>query len=286
MRTTQPSSSRQLHLEGAFAAALAVADPKKIVPEYLAKIFPAGNLPQGRCLVVGAGKASAAMASALEAYAKTHWPDTPIDGLVITRYGHASPTQRITIVEAGHPVPDQAGMDGAAEVLRLVNTLQSGDTLIALVSGGGSSLLTLPQPGITIDDMRKYLGVHGRPILGTIVKPKMGLTSAEYAEVAYDFWAGGGDFVKNDEPQADQDFCHYDRMVRHVKQAMDKANPKYVLRNYLAQIAIDKAQNKDFSEVKTLLEILHRPFDEQPEHEQYAALPPDWAAAIEVSCSS
>ncbi|NCV04352.1 MAG: DUF4147 domain-containing protein, partial [Burkholderiaceae bacterium] len=155
MRTTQPSSSRQLHLEGAFAAALAVADPKKIVPEYLAKIFPAGNLPQGRCLVVGAGKASAAMASALEAYAKTHWPDTPIDGLVITRYGHASPTQRITIVEAGHPVPDQAGMDGAAEVLRLVNTLQSGDTLIALVSGGGSSLLTLPQPGITIDDMRK-----------------------------------------------------------------------------------------------------------------------------------
>ena len=70
------------------------------------------------------------------------------------------------------------------------------------------------------------------------------------------------------------------------KQAMDKANPKYVLRNYLAQIAIDKAQNKDFSEVKTLLEILHRPFDEQPEHEQYAALPPDWAAAIEVSCSS
>lgn len=155
MRTTQPSSSRQLHLEGAFAAALAVADPKKIVPEYLAKIFPAGNLPQGRCLVVGAGKASAAMASALEAYAKTHWPDTPIDGLVITRYGHASPTQKITIVEAGHPVPDQAGMDGAAEVLRLANTLQSGDTLIALVSGGGSSLLTLPQRGITIDDMRK-----------------------------------------------------------------------------------------------------------------------------------
>jgi ribulose-bisphosphate carboxylase large chain len=78
-------------------------------------------------------------------------------------------------------------------------------------------------PSYTIDDMRKYLGVHGRPILGTIVKPKMGLTSAEYAEVCYDFWAGGGDFVKNDEPQADQDFCHYDRMVRHVKQAMDKA---------------------------------------------------------------
>lgn len=70
------------------------------------------------------------------------------------------------------------------------------------------------------------------------------------------------------------------------KEAMDKVNPKYVLRNYLAQIAIDKAQNKDFSEVNNLLQILQNPFDEQPEHEKYAALPPDWAAGIEVSCSS
>ncbi len=155
MLTTQPTLSRQMHLEGAFAAALAVADPKKIIPEYLAKIFPDGSGPRGRCLVVGAGKASAAMASALESYAKIHWPNTAIDGLVVTRYGHASPTQKIKIVEAGHPVPDQAGMDGAIEILRLVNSLSSGDTLIALVSGGGSSLLTLPQPGITIDDMRK-----------------------------------------------------------------------------------------------------------------------------------
>ncbi|MEI7719272.1 MAG: ribulose-bisphosphate carboxylase [archaeon] len=78
-------------------------------------------------------------------------------------------------------------------------------------------------PGYTIDDMRKYLKVYGRPILGTIIKPKMGLTSAEYAEVCYDFWVGGGDFVKNDEPQANQDFCPYDKMVAHVKEAMDKA---------------------------------------------------------------
>ncbi|MBT7902900.1 ribulose-bisphosphate carboxylase [Candidatus Woesearchaeota archaeon] len=78
-------------------------------------------------------------------------------------------------------------------------------------------------PSYTIDDMRKYLDVYDRPILGTIVKPKMGLTSAEYAEVCYDFWVGGGDFVKNDEPQADQDFCPYDKMVKHVKEAMDKA---------------------------------------------------------------
>jgi len=78
-------------------------------------------------------------------------------------------------------------------------------------------------PSYTIDDMRKYLNIYDRPILGTIIKPKMGLTSAEYAEVCYDFWSGGGDFVKNDEPQADQDFCPYDKMVLHVKKAMDKA---------------------------------------------------------------
>ncbi|MFA4820218.1 MAG: ribulose-bisphosphate carboxylase [Candidatus Aenigmatarchaeota archaeon] len=81
-------------------------------------------------------------------------------------------------------------------------------------------------PSYTLDDMRKYLDVYDRPILGTIIKPKMGLTSAEYAEAAYDFWVGGGDFVKNDEPQADQDFCPYDKMVKHVKEAMDKAVKK------------------------------------------------------------
>ena len=77
-------------------------------------------------------------------------------------------------------------------------------------------------PSYTLDDMRKYLNVYDRPILGTIVKPKMGLTSAEYAEVAYDFWSGGGDFVKNDEPQANQDFCPYDKMVKHITEAMAK----------------------------------------------------------------
>ncbi len=78
-------------------------------------------------------------------------------------------------------------------------------------------------PSYTLDEMRKYLNVYNRPILGTIVKPKMWLTSAEYAEVAYDFRVWGWDFVKNDEPQADQDFCPYDKMVAHIKEAMDKA---------------------------------------------------------------
>jgi len=140
-------------LKNAFAAALAVADPQKMVPEYLGKIFP--EEPKGRCIVVGAGKASASMASALERYAREHWPTIELMGVVLTRYGHDSPTSRIRIVEAGHPVPDQAGMNGAKEILALVNTLEAGDVLIALVSGGGSSLLTLPQVGISIDDMRQ-----------------------------------------------------------------------------------------------------------------------------------
>lgn len=78
-------------------------------------------------------------------------------------------------------------------------------------------------PSYTLQDMRNYLWVYDRPILGTIVKPKMWLTSAEYAEVCYDFWVWWWDFVKNDEPQADQDFSPYDKMVRNVKEAMDKA---------------------------------------------------------------
>ena len=149
------STSTEAILKNAFAAAVAVADPQVIVPQYLAKIFPVGQEPNGRCLVVGAGKASASMASALEAYAKTYWPQVKLEGIVLTRYGHASPTSHIQIIEAGHPVPDQAGMSGAKAIYTLTQQLKPGDVLIALVSGGGSSLLTLPQEGISIDDMRK-----------------------------------------------------------------------------------------------------------------------------------
>ena len=152
-QNNQPISTEAI-LKNAFAAAVAVADPQVIVPQYLAKIFPAGQEPRGRCLVVGAGKASASMASALEAYASTHWPQVKLEGVVLTRYGHASPTAYIQIIEAGHPVPDQAGMNGAKAIYALTQQLEPGDVLIALVSGGGSSLLTLPQEGISIDDMR------------------------------------------------------------------------------------------------------------------------------------
>ncbi|MBT8573949.1 glycerate kinase [Polynucleobacter paneuropaeus] len=146
-------SNQKNILQNAFAAALAVADPQKIVPEYLAKIF-ANSPPQKKCLIVGAGKASASMASALERFAKQHWPNTELEGIVLTRYGHGSPTEYIEIIEAGHPVPDQAGMDGAKAILHSVNQLNPGDVLIVLVSGGGSSLLTLPQAGISMEDMR------------------------------------------------------------------------------------------------------------------------------------
>lgn len=78
-------------------------------------------------------------------------------------------------------------------------------------------------PSYTLDEMRKYLGVYDRPVLGTIIKPKIGLTSTEYAELCYDFWSGGGDFVKNDEPQADQQFAPFEKTVDSVRMAMDKA---------------------------------------------------------------
>ena len=147
-------NKEQTILQNAFAAALAVAEPKKIVSGYLANFFPPGFEPKGKCLVVGAGKASASMASALELHAKNCWPQAELNGVVLTRYGHGSSTEFIRIIEAGHPVPDQAGMDGAKEVLRLVNQLGEDDLMIALVSGGGSSLLTLPQNGISIADMQ------------------------------------------------------------------------------------------------------------------------------------
>lgn len=78
-------------------------------------------------------------------------------------------------------------------------------------------------PSVNLDDMREYLQNYDKPVLGTIIKPKIGLTSTEYAEVCYDFWVGGGDFVKNDEPQANQVFSPYEKMVLSVKEAMDRA---------------------------------------------------------------
>ncbi len=133
-------------LEDSYAAALAAADPLRIVPAHLPPP------PRGRTLVVGAGKAAAAMALAVE----QNWPAAaPLEGLVITRYRHGLLTNRITVLEAGHPVPDAAGEQAAAEILRKVKTLTAQDLLLVLVSGGGSSLLSLPAEGITMADLRQ-----------------------------------------------------------------------------------------------------------------------------------
>ena len=137
-------SPRELLL-GSFQAALAAADPLKIVPEHLPKP------PRGRTLVVGAGKAAAAMALAVE----QSWPaNAPLDGLVITRYQHGLLTNRITVVEAGHPVPDETGETAAREILRRVRTLAPSDLLLVLISGGGSSLLSLPADGIDMQALK------------------------------------------------------------------------------------------------------------------------------------
>lgn len=128
-------------LQGLFEAAVAAAQPERVVPRHLP------SPPSGRTVVVGAGKASAAMAKALE----THWP-APLEGVVVTRYGHAVPCERIEIVEAGHPVPDEPGRRAAARILDLVTSCGQEDLVIALVSGGGSALLTLPAPGVSLED--------------------------------------------------------------------------------------------------------------------------------------
>src|SRR5512134_792645 len=128
-----------------FHVAVAAADPLRILPAHL----PAP--PKGRTVVVGAGKAAASMALAVE----NHWPaSAPLDGIVITRYRHGLLTNRIKVVEAGHPVPDESGERAAREILRLAQSLGADDLLLALVSGGGSALLSLPADGVTMDDLK------------------------------------------------------------------------------------------------------------------------------------
>jgi glycerate 2-kinase len=124
-----------------FTAAVNAAQPSLTIARHLP---PA---PKGRTIVIGAGKASAAMAHALE----QHWPGK-LDGVVVTRYGYAVPCERIEILEAAHPVPDAAGRIAAERILAAVQGLTSDDLVICLISGGGSSLLPLPGEGITLED--------------------------------------------------------------------------------------------------------------------------------------
>jgi len=126
-----------------FDAAIAAADPALCVPPHL----PPDD--GGRLIVIGAGKASAAMARAVE----DHWSG-PLDGLVVTRYGHGVPCERIEIVEAAHPVPDAAGEAAAARILGKISGLTATDRVLALISGGGSALLAAPAAGVTLAEKR------------------------------------------------------------------------------------------------------------------------------------
>lgn len=123
-------------------AAIAAANPATVLARHLPE------KPTGRCIVVGAGKSAAAMARAVE----KAWPDVNLSGVVVTRYGHAVPTDRIVVRDAAHPVPDQAGMDAAAEILRTVEQAGPEDLVLALISGGGSALMSLPAAPLTLDD--------------------------------------------------------------------------------------------------------------------------------------
>ncbi|MBI3042124.1 MAG: glycerate kinase [Betaproteobacteria bacterium] len=128
-----------------FRAALSAADPLKLVPPHLPKP------PKGRTLVVGAGKAAASMALAVE----QHWPaQAPLDGLVITRHQHGLLTNRVTVMEASHPVPDESGEAAAQEILKRVKGLTPDDLLLVLVSGGGSALLSIPVEGLSMADLK------------------------------------------------------------------------------------------------------------------------------------
>ncbi|MDP5307285.1 glycerate kinase type-2 family protein [Paracoccus spongiarum] len=137
----QNDDARNLLL-GMMQAAIAAADPATV----LARHLPAK--PAGRCIVVGAGKSAAAMALAVE----TAWPDVDLSGVVVTRYGHTVPTRRIAVRQAAHPVPDRAGLDAAGAILRAAEQAGPEDLVLALISGGGSALMSLPVDPLTLDD--------------------------------------------------------------------------------------------------------------------------------------
>ena len=131
----------RIFLRGLFDAAVAAAAPSHM----LARFLPPP--PRGRTVVVGAGKAAASMAAALEAA----WP-APLSGLVVTRYGHGAPTRSVEVVEAAHPNPDAAGAAAAARILERVSGLSADDLVLCLISGGGSALLAAPAPGLNLAD--------------------------------------------------------------------------------------------------------------------------------------
>ncbi|MBV9115580.1 MAG: DUF4147 domain-containing protein, partial [Hyphomicrobiales bacterium] len=161
-----------------FEAALAAARPEGQFEGRL----PAP--PRGRTIVIGAGKAAASMARAFE----NAWPH-PCEGLVVTRYGHGAPTRHVEVVEAAHPVPDAAGERAAKRILALAKSAGPDDLVICLISGGASALLTLPAPGITLEEKRalnRELLESGAPIgeMNTVRKALSAIKGGRLAAVA------------------------------------------------------------------------------------------------------
>ena len=151
-----PSQPPRVLLDSLFRAALGAVDPLVRTPLFLP------SPPRGRTVVAAFGKAAAAMARAAE----DHW-DGPLSGLAVTRYGHGLACRRIEVLEASHPNPDAAAVEAATRMLALAGELGEDDLLLTLVSGGGSALLTLPAPGLTLEDKRavtKALLASGAPI--------------------------------------------------------------------------------------------------------------------------
>jgi len=130
-------------LRSLFDAAVAAADPRKVLARHLPP-----KPSSGRCIVVGGGKSAAVMAAALE----DAWPDVKLEGTVVTRYGHAVPTRSIEVIEASHPVPDANSEIGARRLLERVRGLSKDDLVLALMSGGASALVALPAAGLTLAD--------------------------------------------------------------------------------------------------------------------------------------
>ncbi len=166
-------------LRALFEAAVAAALPARVVPPHLPPP------PQGRTVVVGAGKASAAMARTIE----DHWQGR-LSGLVVTRYGHAVPCQRIEIVEAAHPVPDHAGLAAARRIMELARAAGPDDLVLCLISGGGSALLTLPAAGLTLADnqaVNRALLASGADIvsINTVRKHLSAIKGGRLAAAAY-----------------------------------------------------------------------------------------------------
>jgi hydroxypyruvate reductase len=166
-------------LRSLFDAAVAAALPARVVPAHLPPP------PKGRTIVLGAGKASAAMAAAVE----QHWPG-PLEGLVVTRTGHAVPCQRIGIVEASHPVPDRRGADAARRILDLAGSAGPDDLVLCLISGGGSALLALPGEGLTLEDkqaVNRALLASGAAIdeMNTVRKHLSAIKGGRLAAAAY-----------------------------------------------------------------------------------------------------